>query len=218
MPALQVRWLGEVRAEEFLAGEEARFGAGSPIAVAGLFADLSLSVGVRTPVPPELQRRAAELGLPIHRRRTGGSGLLHRPGDLVWSVLLPRDDPRAGREFVRAYGRLGGPLVEALQRAGVPASWGPALGLSDRFCLFGPLGEVLLADGRALGGAAQRASARLLLHHGVVGDRVDRPLLAELFRVGPGLLGERLGAVSELAPTASLAEVGRAMLAIWAGA
>jgi lipoate-protein ligase A len=211
----EARWLGGIAAEEFLAQEEALFREARPVVRAALFRDRSISVGVRTEISPELRRLAASHGLPILRRATGGSGLLHLPGDLVWSLLLPRDDPLAGRDFVRAYGRLGAPLVAALRSSGVPASWTPALALSDLFCLFGAHGEVLTADGRALGGAAQHASARVLLHHGVVGATVDRELLGELFSVERALLRDRLGGTAERDSTVDLETVGRSVLTEW---
>lgn len=213
---MRVDWLGAVPAAAFLAQDLRRLGEGGPSAAAAVVTDTTISVGVAMRVPEELERSAAALEIPILRRSTGGTGLLHRPGDLLWSVVLPRDDPRVGRDYVRAYGRLGGPIAGALRAAGVPAGWTASPGLSDRFCLFGPRGEVLAAGPRVLGGAAQHLRRGALLHHGVVGHWVDRPLLGRLFGVDERSLSERLGSTEEAGLAGPLEGVGRAMLARWA--
>lgn len=211
-------WLGRVTALEYLARDRAELAEGRGAALAGTLTDTTVSVGVGFRRTEAIDRRAAARGWPVLRRSSGGAALLHRPGDLLWSVVLPRADPRVGRDFVRAYGRLGAPLVAALAARGIPAAWSPALGLSDTLCLFGPRGELLTVGGRALGGAAQHLGALALLHHGSVGFAVDRAALAELFDLDPGLLDRRLTAVGELAEGVSAEAIGRALLERWASA
>jgi len=209
-------WDGPISASEYLARDRQRLSEGRAVTRAGILTDTSVSVGVAVVISPNLTRRCAARGWPIHRRTTGGTGLLHRPGDLLWSVILPAEDARVGRGFVRSYERYGRPIVQALASVGVDARWTPAFGLSDRFCLFGGRGEVLSAGRRALGGAAQHLTRTGLLHHGTVGAGLDREALTELFDVPGALLTERLTAVGECDASVDLAKVGADALKIWA--
>ncbi|HTT25487.1 MAG TPA: hypothetical protein VMH90_00800, partial [Thermoplasmata archaeon] len=199
----------------YLARDQERLARGDLSVHAGTLSDTSVSVGVAMPISPVIEAICAKRGWPIHRRSSGGTALLHRPGDLLFSVLLPAGDPRIGRGFVRAYGRYGAPLVRALATAGVEARWTTAFALSDQFCLFGPRGDVLAVGERALGGAAQHLTKAGLLHHAVVGASLDRGALAALFGVPDRLLADRLTAFGECAGTADLAEVGRTALRYW---
>src|SRR4029077_10350417 len=100
-------------------------------------------IGIWEGGPAEAAPRLA--GVPTLRRSTGGAGVLHAPGDLVWSVVLPRDHPAVGRNYARSYRRFGGPIADALAAAGIDAHWAAALDLSETFCLLGARGEVLLS-------------------------------------------------------------------------
>lgn len=213
---METHWEGRVRASEYLRRDVELLASARPTARAAILVDTSISIGVAVRVPPSLTEVSERQGWPILRRSTGGTGLLHRPGDLLWSLILPSEDPRVDRGFVRSYGRFGAPIVEALQWAGVDAGWAAALGLSDRFCLFGGRGEVLAVGDRALGGAAQHRTRDGLLHHGAVGAEVDRTALQALFDVPAQLLSERLTAYEECHGSGDLASVGRRALYGWA--
>lgn len=160
----------------------------------------AISVGLGLWDPRGLEVAARRAGLPILRRSSGGTALLHLPGDLAWSVVLPRDHPDARRGFTERYARLGGGVVAALRRIGIRSEWSAPIARSERFCLLGPRGHVLTAGGRAIGGAAQHLTARALLHHGTVGRRVDRPLLAELFELAEEELERSVTSIEEIAP------------------
>lgn len=177
--------------------------------------DRALSLGVAQADDSWSATRARAAGIPVLRRRSGGSGVLHLPGDLVWSLVLPRDDPRVGRDYVGAYARLGSGIVRFLNGLGVRSDWVPAFGLSREFCLFGSRGRVLAVDGRAVGGAAQHLTARALLHHGIVLQEVDRRLTSRLFGIGAPELEARLVGISDLGvrrPSSELAELLRTAL------
>lgn len=178
MPA---RHEGRQSAAEYTAADDAMLREGRLAARVAVLSDRSVSLGVAQPIdaPPALRARAA--GLPVVRRSTGGVGLLHLPGDIVWSVVLPRDHPLVGRDYARAFARLGGGVVEGLADAKLASTWGPALSLSEEYCLLAPRGEVLRVGDRALGGAAQHATRSALLHHGVIALRTDPNALRELF-------------------------------------
>lgn len=86
-----------------------------------------------------------------------------------------------GREFSRAYGRLGEGPRRFLEGIGIRARWAAPPGLSSTCCVLGDQGSVLRAGARILGGAAQHASAQALLHHGAIFARVDTALAREVF-------------------------------------
>ena len=147
-----------------------------------------VSLGVAQARDDPVIDRARSLGIAVVRRRSGGSGLLHGRGDLVWSIVVPRGEPFAGRDFPSTYTRLGEGVVGWLYDLGVTAEWSAPLGLSDRFCLLGSRGYVLTVRGRAIGGAAQHVTRDALLHHGTVALRAQRDLLGRLFDLEAGLL------------------------------
>ena len=167
---------------------------GRVAALRGPLVTLGVSQSLHDPVAV----RARLAGIPVVRRHTGGTGLYHVEGDLAWTMVLPRSDPRVGRDYTRAYDRLGEPLVGFLRDFGLRAAWSTAFDLSESFCLFGGRGRVLTVDGRAVGGAAQHASAHALLHHGILNLAVDRARVAALFEVPPRLLIEKLTGLREL--------------------
>lgn len=156
---------------------------------------LSVGVGVRADAP--YLRRAEEEGIFTARRASGGTGVLHREGDLVWAVVLPRSDARVGRDFVRGYRRFGAGLVAALSDHGVSATWVPAPGLSEDYCPLGPRGEVLAVGGGVVGAAAQHLTGTALLHHGTLSLSVDRALVSRLFTFPNPSVVDRLAGLDE---------------------
>ena len=170
-----------VTAEENLAADATALAAGAPSARVAVLSDTALTLGVSQPDEAASATRARAAGWPVLRRSTGGSGVLHLPGDLAWSVVLPRGDPRAGRDYTTAYERLGAPVVAFLRGASVRAEWRPSRALSDSFCFLGSRGWALEVDGRVAGGAAQHLTPTHLLHHGTIARTIDRPALVRLF-------------------------------------
>jgi lipoate-protein ligase A len=157
-----------------------------------------VSVGVGVPEDAPYLRRAEALGVATARRSSGGTGILHMDRDLVWGIVLPRSDPRAGRDFVKAYPRLGRGLVAALVGWGLAGEWAQAPGLSEEYCPLGHRGEVLEVGGRIVGAAAQHLSGGALLHHGTLSLRIDRDLLARVFRMDDPAAADRLVGLEEL--------------------
>ncbi len=176
------------------------------------FRSPALSLGVDRRSTGSAARRAEALGLPVVSRGSGGLAVLHGPGDIAWSLVLPRDDPAVGRDFVHAYGRLGEGVVRALAGLGVRAAWEPAPHRSDSYCLLGPGGSVLAVGGRVLGGAAQHLSGGWLLHHGVLVYRQQPERLTDLFGLSAETISAWLTSLEEVAPGRSPDRIARQLL------
>ncbi len=162
-----------------------------------VFSSAAVSLGVSQPMDGDAAVRARTRGLPVVRRSSGGSGLLHLAGDIAWAVVLPRDHPQVGSDFAGAYGRLGAGVVQALARLGLCAEWTAPLNRSGAYCLLGSRGRVLTVDGRAIGGAAQHLTRRALLHHGVLSTTLDREMLGALFALETVLVDAALTCLRE---------------------
>lgn len=172
-----------------------------------------VSLGIAQSPDHRAAREARRRGIRVVRRSTGGTGLFLLPGDIVWSLVLPRADPRVGPDYTRGYARLGQGVVDAFRDIGLDASWSPPLGLDDGYCLFSRRGQVLTVGSRVLGGAAQHLTRSALLHHGIIGVRVDRALIGALFGTSDGALRDRLGSLSELGLGVSSSRLGEALAA-----
>ena len=167
--------------EEYTRTDEELLREGRPLARTAVLSGAALSIGVSQRDDAPCVLRARRLGIPIVRRGTGGLGLWHAPGDVVWSLILPRSDARVGNDFSRAYARLGAGVVRFLGELGVSAEWRPPSGPVSEYCLLAGRGPILSVGGLALGGAAQHLTRLALLHHGVLPYRLDPPRISELF-------------------------------------
>ena len=165
---------------------------------AAVLTDRAVSYGVGVPPDAPYLVEAALAGLATVRRSTGGTGVLHGPGDLAWAVVLPREDPRVGSDYVHAYPRLGAGVVRFLAERGVRATWGDPPGSDPDYCLLSDRGSVLSTRGKVIGGAAQHVNSRALLHSGIVPLELDRPMLRTVFHLSPKSV-ERLTSLRELA-------------------
>lgn len=190
--------VGAVDVEAFVADDERCLASAVPAARVGVVRRPALSFGVGHRPAAAVQARARQRGWELVARRSGGTGLYHAPGDLVWSIVLPRTDPRVGRDYARAYGRLGRALSEWLERRGLPARWAPASGAMPPYCLLNGLGQTLQVDGRALAGAAQHTTRSAMLHHGVVCGTLDPEAIASVFDAPRALVEAHLTGVRAL--------------------
>ena len=177
-----------------------------PAVRVAVLTDRAVSVGVGVREGEAYLARAAKEGLPAVRRTTGGTGLLHGPGDLAWSIVLPRSDPRVGSDFVRAYARLGGGVVRFLSERGADCRWSDPPGTDPEYCLLSARGLVLTHGGQVLGGAAQHLAGGALLHHGILPLEVDRPLLRRIFRLS-ATAAARLTSLREVGVTGAPEEL-----------
>lgn len=178
--------------EEYVRRDEELLRNGEPAARVEVLASGALSVGVSQRDDAACVVRARRRGIPIVRRSTGGLALWHAPGDIAWSLVLPRSDPRVGNDFSKAYGRLGAGVVQLLRDFGISAAWTAPAGPVTEYCLLSGRGDVLTVEGRAVGGAAQHLTRKALLHHGVLSYRLDPSRLRELFDLSPVLVERSL--------------------------
>ena len=162
-----------------------------PAVRVAVLTDRAVSYGVGVHADTPFLGRAATEGISTVRRTTGGSGLLHAPGDLAWSIVLPRSDPRVGRDFVRAYPRLGEGIVRFLAERGIPSKWTDPPGTDPEYCLLSARGSVLKHEDQILGGAAQHLAGKALLHHGILPlEPLDRTLMRRLFGLSSRAAGQ----------------------------
>lgn len=185
-------------AAEYARSDEEFLRAGKPAFRVAVLSDHSLSVGLSQRNGAVCVDRAARLGLSVVYRSTGGLGLWHVPGDIAWSLILSRSDPRVGRDFTKAYARLGAGTVEFLSELGIEAKWSPPAARPGEYCLLSARGMVLNVDGRVLGGAAQHVTRDVLLHHGVLVYHVEPPRLAQLFDLPPETVEQSLTSLQRL--------------------
>jgi lipoate-protein ligase A len=187
--------------EEF-AADERLLRRGEPAVRVSVLDGPAVSYGVGVREDADYLARARGDGVPVARRTSGGTGVLHAPGDLAWSLVIPRADPLVGRDFVRGYSRLGAGVVRFLARVGISATWEPAPGLTPDYCVLGPRGQVLSVGPHVLGGAAQHLSRTALLHQGMIPLTVDRERIARLFAIPDLGWTARLTGLRELGVTA----------------
>lgn len=159
---------------------------GAPAVRTAVLTDRSLSIGVGVREGDPMVVRARGVGMTVLRRSSGGTGVVHAPGDVAWAVVLPRDDRRRGPDLSAAYDRLGRGAADVYRTRGFEAAWLPSPGRSERCCLLGYRGRALSVGGRVVGGAAQHLTGRALLHHGVLPFEVDRAAHGTLFGLEPG--------------------------------
>jgi len=177
--------------------DEAILRRGVPAVRVAVLVDRAVSYGVGVRADAPFLVKAAKHGVPAVRRTTGGTGLLHVPGDLAWSVVLPRADRRVGSDYVRAFARLGEGVVQFLGERGIPSRWEEPPGTDPEYCVLSARGSVLAHKDLVLGGAAQHLSKNALLHHGILPLELDRPLLRTLFGLSSSAV-DRLTSLREL--------------------
>jgi lipoate-protein ligase A len=184
---------------EYTRTDEEHLRSGAFGARVAILSERALSVGVGQPDDAACIRSAHRLRIPVIRRSTGGLGLLHAPGDLAWSLILPREDPRIGRDFTRAYARLGLGPVHLLGTLGVTGTWHPPIEAPGEYCLLSGRGDVLMVKGRAIGGAAQHLTRDGLLHHGILSWHIDPVPLGEVFALSPERVEQSLTSLDQVA-------------------
>lgn len=155
-------------------------------------------------------------GVPVLRRVSGGTGVIHR-GDLGVGLVLPADHPWAG-SVVGLYGRFLDVLGPALRSLGSRVSRleqpARASRVRSPVCFLDQLSDTLAVDGRKAVGCAQTRRRGAVLIHAAVLLGLDAPLYERVFGVpedevraglAPALAGVDPARVGEVV-TAFLAE------------
>lgn len=171
----------------------------------------SLSTGLHQRVSPALHDRCAALGVPVVRRPTGGTAVLHH-GDLTYSVVARH----GGAGVLDTYRRVAACLIRGLRAIGVEAQVGtrrrqaPPLRLeADSSCFAGTLGADLEAGGRKICGSAQVRQRDWFLQHGSIPIADPSALLGRI--LGPP--GEQTFTwIDALRPATSFEELAGALV------
>ena len=127
--------------------------------------------------------RAADLGVPILRRPSGGGAVFHDLGNVNYSIYLPQGRMQ-GFSIEESLLALSFPITALLDSIGVPWSWEP------------PNNVYVL--GRKISGSAQARSGGRLLHHGTLLVSTDLDRMCQLLKPGGR---------SRIAPVVNLSEI-----------
>ncbi len=202
--AMEIRVLGELPYQEILRRDEESLAQGLPRVQIAVCAERCVTLGVSQREDVEIALRRHDPELAIYRRTSGGTAVLHHPGDLFWSVVVPRQPQWTGRDFVHGYSRFGRGWVDWLLQRGHPSRWEKTGAWFSAYCFLSGLGEALVAGSGVLGGAGQHVTSRALLHHGAVPLTVEPRETEELFGMPEGMATERLTSLRRLGlePTA----------------
>lgn len=144
-------------------------------------------------------------GVPVLRRVTGGTGVLHRR-DLGISLLLPATHPWAATIRL-LYGKFLDALMSALHAAGSavarPELLAPVRRERSPICFEDQLAETLVVGGRKAVGCAQARRRTGVLVHAAVLLGLEVPLWARVFGVPEGRIRAALApALEGVAPLA----------------
>ena len=124
-------------------------------------------------------------GVPVLRRLTGGTGVIHR-GDLGVGLALPMQHPWA-KGIVGLYGRFLDVLGPALRSLGSEVSRladpAHASRVRSPICFLDQLSDTLVVDGKKVVGCAQTRRSGAVLIHAAILLGLDAELYARVFGV-----------------------------------
>jgi lipoate-protein ligase A len=136
-----------------------------------------------------------QAGVPVFRRMTGGTGVVHSR-DLAVSLFLPASHLWAGK-ITGLYGLFLGALAPALERAGgsgkSPEHPSEAGRTRSPICFEDQLSDTLVVDGRKVVGCAQARKARSVLIHAAVSLNLAVEVYSAVFRVPEARILKGLG-------------------------
>ena len=126
---------------------------------------------------------AAERGVPVLRRTSGGGAVYHDLGNINYSIYLPGDRTQ-GFSIEKSLWLLSFPVTELLDTLGVEWSWDPP--------------NNIYVGGAKISGSAQARSRGRLLHHGTLLVSTNLDKMHKLLKPGGR---------SRIAPVVNLSEV-----------
>ena len=148
----------------------------------------TLSLGYGQPLDGRVDlAAAAQLGLGVVRRPTGGSAILHEGPDLelTYSVTAAAGDFEGADDLLATYRWIGRALEAGLNALGAPVAMVSVQPSDPRsmpaFCFARTGSYELEAGGRKVVGSAQRRQAAGFLQHGAVMLGADPARLARVF-------------------------------------
>ena len=163
--------------------------------------------------------RAAEIGIDVVRRPTGGRSVFHHR-ELTYSVTAPADAWGGLRD---AYLRINHALAAGLRQLGASTSVVeqgeivPSPRPTVRACFRDPLPGEVVADGRKLIGSAQWRDGGALLQHGSILLHNDQATVEDLRIRDPGAVEVPAKGLTELLdPLPDLATIAHALVASFA--
>ena len=150
-------------------------------------------------------------GVPVLRRLTGGTGVIHR-GDLGVGLALPMQHPWA-KGIVGLYGRFLEVLGPALRSLGSEAmrlaNPTRASRVRSPICFLDQLSDTLVVDGKKAVGCAQTRRSGAVLIHAAIQLGLDPGLYARVFGVDED---EIRSGLSPALPGANWRQVGDAVV------
>ena len=158
--------------------------------------------------------RAADRGIDVVRRPTGGRSVFHCR-EITYSVTSPAEALGGLRE---TYLKINRALATGLRELGAPAAVvdartrAPAPRPTVRACFRDPLPGEVVADGRKLIGSAQWRDGEALLQHGSLLLHNDQSIVEDLRIGGPGSLAVPAAGLAEfLDPLPDIETVSQAL-------
>lgn len=140
----------------------------SPVIVIGRFQSVRNEVQIEN---------AAEHGVQVVRRITGGGAMFTLPGlDITYSIYAPPDLVK-GLSFPESYAFLDSWVVDTYRELGIDA-W------------YAPLNDITSSGGK-IGGAAQARRFGAVLHHTMTSYDMDPTLMTQVLRIGMEKLSDK---------------------------
>lgn len=123
------------------------------------------------------EKACRDAGVDIVRRITGGGTVYHKD-ELTYTIILPEDSPHVSEDILETYRTLTRPLISALKKIGVRAS-------------FTPLNDLTAGD-KKISGNAQTRRKHCVLQHGTILLDVDAREMFSLLKVESEKMREKM--------------------------